>query len=352
MLLVLALGAAIWGLGWALRLPQRLRWAGIAVLYGAVLGLHLTLPGGHPLRQATGESAVLWLILGGVALVGLLYAGAVAALKRRAKKMAPTPPLAPKPAGSFSDAELTRYARHIVLRELGGPGQKRLKTARVLVIGAGGLGSPALMYLAAAGVGTIGVIDGDTVDASNLQRQIIHAEARVGMAKVFSAQAALEALNPHVTIRPYNRRLDEDTAAALFADYDVILDGTDNFETRYLANRTAVALRRPLISGALAQWEGQVSVFDPAHGAPCYQCIFPEAPAEGLAPSCAVAGVVAALPGVIGAMMAMEAIKVIADSGEPLRGAMLIYDGLYAETRKFRLKPRPDCPICGGLHRA
>ena len=346
MLLVLALAAVLWGIGWAARLPHRLRWVMIALLYLAVLSLHLVLPDGHPLRLATGESPALWLMLGGAALIALVYGRGVRALKRRAgtrdDKAEPE-----KPAGTFSETELNRYARHIVLRELGGPGQKRLKQARVLVIGAGGLGSPVLLYLAAAGVGTLGVIDDDTVDGSNLQRQVIHTEARIGMPKVFSAEAALKALNPFVTVRPYHRRLDEEIAADLFADYDLILDGTDNFETRYLANRVAVAQGKPLISGALAQWEGQVSVFDPAHGAPCYQCIFPEAPAPGLAPSCAEAGVIAPLPGVVGSMMAVEAVKVIADAGEPLRGQMLIYDALYGETRKIGLKRRADCPVCG-----
>lgn len=347
MLLVLALAVGLWGIGWAAGLPHRLRWIMIALLYLAVLALHLVLPDGHPLRLATGESPALWLMLGGAALIALVYGRGVRALKRRAgaKEDAAEPE---KPAGSFSETELSRYARHIVLRELGGPGQKRLKQAKVLVIGAGGLGSPALLYLAAAGVGTIGVIDDDAVDGSNLQRQVIHTEARIGMPKVFSAEAAIKALNPFVTVRPYHRRLEEEIADELFADYDLILDGTDNFETRYLANRVAVAQAKPLISGALAQWEGQVSVFDPAHGAPCYQCIFPEAPAPGLAPSCAEAGVIAPLPGVVGSMMAVEAVKVIAGAGEPLRGQMLIYDALYGETRKIGLKWRADCPVCGG----
>ncbi|TDK42240.1 HesA/MoeB/ThiF family protein [Antarcticimicrobium luteum] len=349
MLLVLVLAAALWAIGWAAGLPHRLRWAMVGLLYLAVIALHLVLPEGHALRLATGKSPALWLMLGGAALIALVYGRGVRALKRRAgarRETQATP--APKP-GTFSEAELNRYARHIVLRELGGPGQKRLKQARVLVIGAGGLGSPALLYLAAAGVGTIGVIDDDAVDGSNLQRQVIHTEARIGTPKVFSAELAIRALNPHVAIRPYHRRLDEEIAGELFADYDVILDGTDNFASRYLANRTAVAQGKPLISGALAQWEGQVSVFDPARGAPCYQCIFPQAPAPGLAPSCAEAGVIAPLPGVVGAMMAVEAVKVIADAGAPLRGQMLIYDALYGETRKFALKRRADCPVCGGI---
>ncbi|NHX27223.1 molybdopterin-synthase adenylyltransferase MoeB, partial [Escherichia coli] len=250
--------------------------------------------------------------------------------------------------GTFSEAELERYARHIVLREVGGPGQKALKNARVLVIGAGGLGSPALLYLAAAGVGTIGVVDDDVVDASNLQRPIIHSDAKIGVPKVFSAEDSLRALNPFVTVHPYHRRLSEEDARELFADYDLILDGTDNFDTRYMVNRVAVALGKPLISAAITQWEGQISLYHPAGGAPCYQCIFPQAPAPGLAPPCAEAGVMGALPGVVGSMMAVEAIKDITGAGQSLRGRLQIYDALYAENRQVRLKPDPACPVCGG----
>ncbi|MBR9762207.1 MAG: molybdopterin-synthase adenylyltransferase MoeB [Rhodobacteraceae bacterium] len=258
-------------------------------------------------------------------------------------------PDGPRPL--FSDAELERYARHIVLRELGGPGQKKLKEARVLVIGAGGLGAPALLYLAAAGVGRIGVVDDDEVSVSNLQRQVVHGDADVGDAKVLSAARHLKALNPHVEIRPYKRRFDDTIADELLAEYDLILDGSDNFDTRYLSNRTAVAAGKPLVSGALSQWEGQLSVFHPASGTPCYACIFPEAPAEGLAPSCAEAGVVAPLPGVVGAMMAAETVKLITGAGAALRGEMMIYDALWGETRKIALKRRPGCPVCGATEK-
>jgi molybdopterin/thiamine biosynthesis adenylyltransferase len=258
------------------------------------------------------------------------------------------PEVATGPAAPFSEAELTRYARHIILREVGGPGQRKLKAARVLVVGAGGLGAPLLLYLAGAGVGTIGVIDDDEVDGTNLHRQIIHSDARIGMAKVFSAQEAMAALNPFVTIRPYRRRLTDEVAAELFADYDLILDGTDNFDTRYLVNRVAAKLGKPLIAAAITQWEGQISVYDPARGTPCYECIFPERPAPGLVPSCAEAGVIGPLPGVLGSMMAVEAIKAITGAGEGLRGRMLIYDALYAETRQITIRPRPGCAACGG----
>ncbi|WP_435660577.1 HesA/MoeB/ThiF family protein [Leisingera caerulea] len=346
MLRILILAALIWWGGRFLGLPRNLRLGLLAVLFAAVLAVQLTLPVGHPLREGTGGSAAPWLMLGGFALVAGFYARIVTALKTRAQ---PQDTQMTQPAGTFTESELDRYARHIVLRELGGPGQKKLKQAKVLVIGAGGLGAPALQYLAAAGVGTIGVIDDDQVDNANLQRQVIHRDKDIGTPKVFSAQAAMEAQNPYVEVRPYNRRLSEDIAAELFGEYDLILDGTDNFETRYLANRTAVALGKPLISGALSQWEGQLSVFHPAKGGPCYQCIFPEAPAAGLAPSCSEAGVIGPLPGVVGAMMAVEAVKQITGAGAVLRGEMLIYDGLYGETRKIRLSRRDGCLACGGV---
>ncbi|WP_121063212.1 HesA/MoeB/ThiF family protein [Chachezhania antarctica] len=344
MLVVLALAGVIWGAGLAMRLPKAARIAMIAILLAGVILSQLVLPEGHPIRAATGGSPEEWLIVTGFAAIALAYGRGLAWLRRRARSDPEPTETAP---GSFSNTELNRYARHIVLRELGGPGQKKLKQARVLVIGAGGLGSPALQYLAAAGVGTIGVIDDDVVDNANLQRQVIHRDTDIGTPKVFSAQAAMEAQNPYVTIRPYHRRLTGDIAADLFAEFDIILDGTDNFDTRYLANRTAVAQGKPLVSGALSQWEGQLSVFDPANGAPCYQCIFPEAPAAHLAPSCAEAGVLGPLPGVVGAMMAVETVKLVTGAGDPMRGAMLIYDALYGETRRISLKPRPDCPICG-----
>jgi len=248
---------------------------------------------------------------------------------------------------SLSDDELERYARHIVLREIGGPGQARLRAARVAVVGAGGLGAPALMYLAAAGVGHITIIDDDAVSLSNLQRQVIHRTEDVGTAKTKSAADAMTRINPSVSVREAHQRLTESNAAELLAGHNLILDGCDSFETRYTVNRAAAAAKIPVISAALSQWEGQVSIWDPASGAPCYECIFPEAPAAGLAPSCAEAGVMGALAGVVGSMMATEAIKVIAGIGAPLRGTLLIYDALWAETRMITLKPREGCPICG-----
>lgn len=345
MALVLGIAAVLWGLGKLLGTPDRQRWVMIGLLFVAVLLIQLTLPAENPLRVATGGSAAPWLMLAGAVVIILVYRQGLWWLKAKAETRQTEE--APAPKRSFSDAELDRYARHIVLREVGGPGQKAMKEARVLVIGAGGLGAPALQYLAAAGVGTIGVIDHDVVDNANLQRQVIHNDATIGTPKVFSAQAAMLAQNPHITVQPYNRRLTEDIAQDLFAEYDIVLDGTDNFETRYLTNAAAVATAKPLVSGALAQWEGQLSVFDPANDAPCYRCVFPDAPAPGMAPSCAEAGVIGPLPGVIGAMMAVETVKLIAGAGDPLRGQMLIYDALYAEVRKIGVQRRADCPECG-----
>lgn len=249
---------------------------------------------------------------------------------------------------SFSAEELERYARHIVLREIGGSGQKKLRAAHVAVVGAGGLGSPALMYLAAAGVGAITLIDDDTVSLSNLQRQVLHATDRVGQRKTDSARAALAAINPHVTVHARPVRLEARNAAALLAPAALVLDGSDSFATRLTVNAACVAAAKPLLSGAISQWEGQVSLFDPAAGGPCYACVFPAPPAPGQAPSCAEAGVMGALPGVVGAMMAGEAIKWITGAGRALLGEMLIHDALWGETRRIALRPRPGCAVCGG----
>ncbi len=329
-----------------MKAPARQRLALIALLLVLVSALTFVLPEGNRLSATFEGTPAPYVLLLGVGALVWLYRRFLSRLRQtvEARDAAEAPQ---RKAGTFSEAELERYARHIVLREIGGPGQKALKNAKVLVIGAGGLGAPALQYLAAAGVGTIGVVDDDIVENANLQRQIIHTDGRIGMPKVFSAQEAMLAQNPHIEVRPYERRLTEEIATDLFNDFDVILDGTDNFDTRYLSNRVAAALGKPLVSGALSQWEGQITVFDTAQDTPCYECIFPEAPAPGLAPSCAEAGVFAALPGVVGAMMAGEAMKLIIGSGAALKGEMLIYDALYGETRKLTLKKRVDCPVCG-----
>lgn len=341
MLMVFAAFAAVWLVGAVMGAAVRLRLVLIGLIWALVVLSLLVLPEG-PLRQALGGDLRGWLVLGGIAALALGYRQLVQGLKRRA---APDP--VPEPAaGSFRPAELDRYSRHILLREIGGPGQRRLKEAKVLVVGAGGLGSPACLYLAAAGVGTIGVVDADRVENSNLQRQIIHADQRIGMPKVHSAAEAMRALNPFIEVRPYDRRLEADSAAALIGAYDLVLDGTDNFDTRYLVNRVATDLGKPLISAAMTQWEGQISLYHPAAGGPCYECVFPVRPAPGMVPACAEAGVVAPLPGVIGAMMALEAVKHLTGAGETLRGRLLIHDALYAETRVIGVKPRPDCPVC------
>ncbi|SFR41157.1 HesA/MoeB/ThiF family protein [Litoreibacter janthinus] len=344
MALVLLIAAAILLAGRLLNFSKRVQIMALVVLFALVIFFQVTLPVGNPVKEATGTLSS-WAILAGV--VALVF-GYRALLSRLRHKADAEEPVALDP-DKFTNAELNRYARHIVLREIGGPGQKKMKKARVLVVGAGGLGAPALQYLAAAGIGTIGIIDDDEVDSSNLQRQVIHTDARIGMPKVFSAQEALQAQNPLITIRAYNRRLTADMAAELFEDYDLILDGSDNAQTRYLVNRVSVDLGKPLISGAITQWEGQLSLFDPAQGGPCYACVFPNAAAAGLAPSCAEAGVVGALPGVVGSMMAVEAIKHITGAGATLRGQMLIYDALYAETRLINLKQDPECAVCGQL---
>ena len=343
MLLVGLLAAALWFGGGYLGAPRQVRLILLGLLFVAVMGIQVGFPDGHPMRMATGQSPAFWLIVAGFVGIFLGYRE----LLRRLRARVPAEDVPPARTGTFSDTELNRYARHIVLREIGGAGQKALKEAKVLVIGAGGLGAPALQYLAAAGVGTIGVIDHDTVDNSNLQRQVIHPDAHIGMPKVFSAQKQMIALNPFVTVKPYHRRLTEEVAEDLIAEFDLVLDGTDNFDTRYLVNRACVAAGKPLVSGALSQWEGQLSVFAPSRGGPCYQCIFPQAPAAHLAPSCAEVGVIGPLPGVIGSMMAVEAIKLITGAGTPAIGQMSIYDALYGESRSIGLERRSNCPICG-----
>ncbi len=245
----------------------------------------------------------------------------------------------------FSDEEVERYARHLVLRELGGPGQQALKAARVLIVGAGGLGAPAALYLAAAGVGHIALADPDTVSLSNLQRQVLYGVADLEQPKTAVARRRLGELNPHVTVEPLAVRLEAANAADLTGAYDLVLDGTDDFATRFAVNAACVATGRTLVSGAIGRWTGQVGVFA---GRPCYRCLVPDIPPD--AETCAVVGVVGALAGVIGAMMALEAVKVIAGAGEPLTGRLLIYDGLAAEARTVRIGPDPACPVCGAGH--
>lgn len=243
---------------------------------------------------------------------------------------------------AFTEDEVERYARHLVLAEVGGPGQQALKRARVLIVGAGGVGAPAALYLAAAGVGTLGLIDDDTVGLSNLQRQILFDTQMTGQAKVEAGAQRLAALNPHVSIQTFAERLTPDNAQAWIGGFDVVLDGTDDFATRHLVNAACVALGRPLVSGALGRWTGQVGVFT---GRPCYQCLTPEIPPD--AETCARVGVVGALAGVIGSMAALEVIKMITGAGQPLTGRLMIYDGLAGTARTARVAADPECPVCG-----
>jgi molybdopterin/thiamine biosynthesis adenylyltransferase/rhodanese-related sulfurtransferase len=238
-----------------------------------------------------------------------------------------------------------RYSRHVLLPEVGEQGQTRLLESKTLIIGAGGLGSPAALYLAAAGVGTIGIVDYDTVDATNLQRQVLHNLDRVGMSKTDSARDTLSALNPDVKVVTHNERLTADNALRIMAGYDVVVDGGDNFPTRYLVNDASLHLRVPVVHGAIFRFEGQVSVFHPYEG-PCYRCLFPEPPPPELAPSCAEAGVLGVLPGIIGSIEAMEAIKLLLGIGEPLTGRLLIYDALEEEFNTVNVERDPRCPAC------
>ena len=246
----------------------------------------------------------------------------------------------------LTNEEVARYSRHLIMPEVGMAGQLKLKSARALCIGAGGLGSPVALYLAAAGVGTLGIVDFDEVDYSNLQRQIIHGTPDVGRSKLESAKSRLNALNPEVEVVTHEMALSSQNALGLFADYDVVIDGTDNFPTRYLVNDACVLQGKPNIYGSIFRFEGQASVFAAQDG-PCYRCLYPEPPPPGLVPSCAEGGVLGILPGVIGTLQATEAIKVILGIGEPLIGRFLIFDALKMRFRELKLRKDPDCPVCG-----
>ncbi len=239
-----------------------------------------------------------------------------------------------------------RYSRHLRIPEVGEVGQLKLLDARVLLLGAGGLGSPAALYLAAAGVGTLGIVDADTVDASNLQRQILHNTGRLGQYKTASARETINALNPDVKVVEHRTRLSAENVLDLIRDYDVIVDGADNFPTRYALNDASVILNKPVVHGSIFRFEGQTTVFKPFDG-PCYRCLFPEPPPAELAPSCAEAGVLGVLPGIIGSLQAIEAIKLILGIGDPLIGRLLLYDALETSFRELKLRRDPDCPVCG-----
>jgi molybdopterin/thiamine biosynthesis adenylyltransferase/rhodanese-related sulfurtransferase len=247
---------------------------------------------------------------------------------------------------TLSDAQSRRYSRHLLIPEVGEEGQFKLLDSKVLLIGAGGLGSPAAYYLAAAGVGTLGIIDADIVDDSNLQRQILHNTERIGQYKAESARETIKALNPDVNVVTYIERLDETNVARIIEDYDVIIDGTDNFPTRYLLNDASIIANKPVVHGSVFRFEGQLTVFKP-HEGPCYRCLHPEPPPPELAPSCAEAGVLGVLPGIIGLLQATETIKLLLGIGEPLIGRLMTYDALAGEFNELRLYRDPNCPACG-----
>jgi sulfur-carrier protein adenylyltransferase/sulfurtransferase len=250
-------------------------------------------------------------------------------------------------SADLTTAELQRYARHLAIPEFGIEAQRKLKAARVLCIGAGGLGSPITMYLAAAGVGTLGLVDADVVEVSNLQRQLLFGQSDLGRPKLDAARDRLLDINPHLVLHLHPERFTAANAMQLAADYDVIIDGTDNFPTRYLSNDVAVWLKKPNVYGSILRFEGQVGVFAPHLGAPCYRCMSPQPPAPGLVPSCAEGGVLGVLPGIIGTMQALEAIKLITGIGEPLLGKLLHVDTLGMRFRTFTLRRDPECPVCG-----
>ncbi len=246
----------------------------------------------------------------------------------------------------FTPEQLKRYSRHFILPEVGEEGQAKLLQAKVLLIGAGGLGSPAAYYLAAAGVGTLGIVDDDVVDMSNLQRQILHTNERVGVPKVESARDTINGLNPDVNVEMYQTRVSSANILDIIKDYDIVLDGCDNFPTRYLVNDACFMTGKPNVHGSIFQFEGQASVFYPGRG-PCYRCLFPEPPPPGAAPSCQEAGVLGVLPGLVGSVQALEAIKIILEVGKPLIGRMMYFDTLSMELRIHRLRQDPECPLCG-----
>ncbi len=255
------------------------------------------------------------------------------------------PPLV-EPIQELSISEVRRYSRHLIIPDVGMAGQRRLKTARVLCVGAGGLGSPALMYLAAAGVGTIGVVDFDVVDESNLQRQVIHGESTIGMPKAESARQRIAEINPLIEVQVHRERLDSSNVLDLFAQYDLIVDGTDNFATRYLVNDACVLLGKPYVWGSIYRFEGQASVFWAEHG-PCYRCLYPEPPPPGMVPSCAEGGVLGVLCASIGSIQVTEAIKLLTGIGEPLVGRLMLYDGLEMTYRAMKVHKDPECAVCG-----
>ncbi len=249
----------------------------------------------------------------------------------------------------FTEDEIQRYSRHILLQEVGGTGQAKLKAARVLVVGAGGLGSPLALYLAAAGVGTLGIVDDDLVELSNLQRQVAHTTDRIGVSKVASAAAAATAINPRLRVEAHAVRISPENALDLIGRYDIVCDGTDNFATRFLVADACVLARRTLVSAAVLRFEGQLSVFKPHEGGPCYRCLYPEPPAPGTVPTCSEAGVLGAVTGVMGTLQATEVLKEILGIGDTMSGRLLVWDALATRFRSIKLRPDPSCTLCGPM---
>lgn len=331
---------------WAWR-PRPL-WGALALWWLFLFALHLSPFASSALAQRLGGDARAWGLAGGFAALVFLYARLLAALRQKAQ-----PSRAPAPAqdpAKLSPEEVRRFARHITLREIGGPGQQRLKAARVLIVGLGGLGAPAALYLGASGIGQLDLMDDDSIAPSNLPRQVLFTPAMLGQNKAEAAAAQLAAQCPGLKAVAHQRRFDA-AQADLVKAADLILDCTDNFETRAALNAAAVAQGKPLLSAAVTPWEGQIGLYHPAGGGACYACLFPQAPAPGLVPDCATAGVAGPLPGVLGTMLALEAVKFLtgAGEGEGLRGHLFLYDGLRAEARRLRVPPRKTCPICAGL---
>ncbi|MDO5642236.1 MAG: HesA/MoeB/ThiF family protein [Paracoccus sp. (in: a-proteobacteria)] len=351
---LISIAATAWLMGWGF-----LRVIGfLFLIWLAVLVAMLAAPAAE-VRAFSGIDVQAWLIGGAVLALVLGYGTLVRGIRQRvalqwgddpqASKGAPmpAPASAPPPAASDEDA-LERYSRHILLREIGGPGQAKLRAGRVLIVGVGGLGAPASLYLAGAGVGHIALIDPDTVSLSNLQRQIIFRSSDAGRPKGLAAAEALRALNPLITVDAMRGQITPGDEA-LIEGFDLVLDGTDHFAARAAVNAACVAAGVPLIAGAISQWEGQLTTYDPASGGPCMACIFPDPPPPGAALPCAEAGVAGPLPGVIGTMMALEAVKHLTGAGTGLTGQMLLFDGLYGESRRIAITRRPGCPVCSGL---
>ena len=331
-----------WFIAGYLGVSQNLRGASVFIILASILGALFLIPETNSFSIIMGGWAP-WATISFIFCVTFFFRLFITSLRNKSNEGYPDEV---QEADEFSNHELERYSRHILLKELGGLGQRRIKDSSVLIIGAGGLGAPVIQYLAASGVGTIGIIDHDKVSLSNLQRQVIYPTKQVGEQKVFSAVDAIYRLNNNVNVRPYNRRLNSEIAEEIFSEYDVVVDGTDNFETRYISNSAAVITKKHLVSGALSQWEGQVSVFAPHKGGPCYACVFPSPPKDGLAVTCSEGGVFSPLPGVIGSVMAVETLKILSHSGNTLLGQMFIYDGLKGESRKIKINPNKKCPIC------